>query len=329
MKVDSGHILVADNTPKILSILANTLTKAGYQLKVAIDSKSVIKQSLESFPDLLLLDVHMPQTDGFEVCAQLKNNPHTRDIPIILMMTSRDPANIVKGFRLGAADYITKPLQTEEVLARVNLHMELQALKQTLSEQSAELEATNQTLKEVATLDGITKIANRHSFDDSLSHEWKRLAREHKPLSLILCDVDCFKQYNDRYGPLEGNACLKKVAQAVKRSVRRPADLVARYGGDKLAVLLPDTDTWGAVQVAKNIQSKIRSLQINHETSEVSDQITLSLGIASIAPAHGVIPKLLIARTDEALYQAKRKERNNFSISPPLIESLIHKSRLG
>ena len=325
MEVNSKFILIVDDNPNNLSVMAKTLTHAGYQFRVAIDGETAIRQVLEDPPDLILLDVHMPGIDGFEVCAQLKANPSALDIPIIFMTALADTANKVKGLTIGAVDYITKPFQAEEVLARVKVHLQLRALTQSLAERTAELETANQALQQLATLDGLTQIANRRLFDERLAHEWKRLARDQKPLSLILCDVDYFKRYNDRYGHLAGDVCLKKVAQAVNQTVRRPADLAARYGGEELAVILPDTDTWGAVQVAKNIQLAIQNLQLVHSMSDVSDYVTLSLGIASIAPGHDITPALLIVRADEALYKAKHQGRNAFSISPPLIESLFHK----
>lgn len=173
-----------------------------------------------------------------------------------------------------------------------------------------QLVAVNQQLLQLASLDGLTQVANRRRFDEYLNSEWRRLLREKEPLSLIMCDVDFFKAYNDTYGHIAGDVCLQKVADALAQAIRRPADLVARYGGEEFAVILPNTDANGAVCVAQEIRSKIAALQIDHPKSGVSKYITLSFGVASTVPEHQSSPGKLIAAADEALYQAKAQGRD-------------------
>jgi len=162
----------------------------------------------------------------------------------------------------------------------------------------------------LATIDHLTSLANRRQFDQSLTDEWRRCQRDHVPLSLIMCDVDHFKWYNDYYGHQMGDECLTQVAQAIDHSIRRPADLAARYGGEEFAVILPDTDTEGAVNVAQKIQDTVARLKIAHSQSKVSEYVTLSLGIATLIPSAHSSPIQLICEADRLLYIAKQKGRN-------------------
>lgn len=177
-----------------------------------------------------------------------------------------------------------------------------------------QLEAANQELKRIATLDSLTGLANRRRFDEYLDVEWRRMRREQMPLSLILCDIDCFKTYNDTYGHQAGDECLRQVARALNRGAKRPADLVARYGGEEFALVLPYTDAPGAIRVAIKILVRVRALQIAHTASLVSEYVTVSLGVASTIPRQDSSPTMLIAAADEALYQAKAAGRNRVQV---------------
>jgi diguanylate cyclase (GGDEF)-like protein len=178
----------------------------------------------------------------------------------------------------------------------------------------ADLKQANLKLQRLATLDGLTQVANRRRFDEYLAQEWKRLLREQHPVSLILCDVDYFKQFNDHYGHQMGDECLQKVAQIMSQTIKRPADLVARYGGEEFAIIIPNTDAEGALMIAMMIQSEIKKLQIPHTKSTVSRYVTLSFGVASVIPDQAFSPENLIAKADEALYEAKQKGRDRVII---------------
>ena len=182
------------------------------------------------------------------------------------------------------------------------------------SELYQQLQIANHRLQLLATLDGLTQIANRRYFDDFLMQEWKRLARERSPIALIFCDIDYFKQYNDFYGHLAGDACLAEIAQAINRAARRPADLAARYGGEEFAVILANTDSSGAVQVVKNIREEIKQLNYSHAASVVSRQVTLSFGIAYHFPTPNSCPSVILQKADKALYKAKAQGRNCYRV---------------
>lgn len=180
----------------------------------------------------------------------------------------------------------------------------------------AELEKANKKLSRLATLDSLTQIANRRRFDQYYDQEWRRMTREQLPLSLILCDIDYFKSYNDTYGHQQGDECLIQVAQAICQAVKRPADLVARYGGEEFAVILPNTKAEGANNVAQRIRTYLQQLEIPHYSSKVSQYITLSLGVSSIIPSREKSPDLLMTAADQALYQAKEQGRDRYCFNP-------------
>ncbi len=187
---------------------------------------------------------------------------------------------------------------------------------QTLIELYEELADRNQDLTQQAHLDALTHLANRRHFNDRLQQEWRRMSREQKWISLIMCDVDYFKKYNDTYGHQAGDECLRTVAQAVKHSVKRPGDVAARYGGEEFAVILPDTRLNGAVCVAQEIRQKVISLKLPHESSQVSSHVTLSMGVASLRPSCSRSPEMLVKMADQALYLAKEGGRDRILTYP-------------
>ncbi len=319
-----GTILIVDDSPTNLGILFDCLTNAGFQVLVAHDGESAIQKVKEANPDVILLDIIMPGLNGFETCRRLKASQFSQDIPVIFMTALSQTAVVVRGFQLGAVDYIIKPTQQEIVLARVKTHLMLRRLQNSLQEQNtklqqeiaqrkraeAALKQANEELQRLAALDGLTQVANRRRFDECLNKAWTILRREQLPLSLLMCDVDFFKLYNDSKGHQAGDECLQQIAQAMKRAVKRPADLVARYGGEEFAIILPNTNSEGALRVAKEIQLFIKKLEIPHPQSPISDYVTLSLGVSCTVPCHKCCPEELIAAADQALYKAKASGRD-------------------
>jgi two-component system, cell cycle response regulator len=490
----SGNLLIVDDQPDNLRVLSSILDQQGYKVRKALNGAIALQSAQIHPPDLILLDIMMPGMNGYEVCMALKAAPETCEVPVVFLSGVDSAADKVRAFAVGGSDYITKPFQAEEVLARVHqqltlqwqtrrLQQEIQERKYAQSEtqllltiiqavdaandfetaldavlcevrraiawdysevwtpdpthtafhlnqvdydaedvrlqqfheisrdlsfdqnvsllktiwasrqpewiadisesasmflrspiaraaglQSAfavpivleeqvlavllffkrgysefernlvnlvsaialqlggfiqrkqaeeALRRTNLELKRLVNSDGLTQIANRRCFDEVFQQEWQRLRREQFPLSLILCDVDFFKRYNDHYGHLHGDDCLKRVAQAIGHCIKRPADLVARYGGEEFAVILPNTDCKGAIHVAQRIQQAVANLQIPHNTSQASEFVTLSIGIASAIPyshqnSHQNGLESLITSADKALYAAKGKGRNTY-----------------
>ncbi|MDJ1183780.1 GGDEF domain-containing response regulator [Roseofilum casamattae] len=443
-------ILVVDDTATNLSLLTQLLSTQGYKVRVARNGGFALRSASSSPPTLILLDIMMPDMDGYQVCEALKRNPDTQDVPVIFLSASDEVLDKIQAFGVGGVDYITKPFESVEVLARIENQLRLRSLQLQLQTQNQHLlaeiekrkatetsldrsstllwgilnssldgisalesvrdaqgniidfrwllanpvatqwantgnlkgkflleelpglshsglfewyisvvetgetiqkeiyythegmeewfeimlvklgdgltatfrnitqrkaieialEKTNLELENQANLDGLTQIANRRRFDQYLNKEWRRMRREQQPLSLILCDVDYFKLYNDSYGHQAGDRCLIEVAKTLEKSLKRPADLVARYGGEEFAIILPNTHLNGAVNVAEDIRQAIHERYISHEYSQVRNYITLSLGISSIIPSRGDSPEILISYTDRALYQAKQKGRD-------------------
>lgn len=327
----SGLILIVDDNLANLQVLTNLLSKRGYQINVACNGQDAIVAISQELPHLVILDIMMPDMTGYEICEQIKANPNTNQIPVIFLSAIQNTANKVQAFELGAADYITKPFKTVEVLARIDNQIRLRKLQLQLLDKNSRLEQeikkreiieqqlidsegalyqVNVVLKNLANLDGLTQVANRRRFDETLGQEWLRSVREKQPLALIICDVDYFKLYNDTYGHLSGDDCLIRIAQGISNAVKRPTDLVARYGGEEFAVILPNTDLDGAIVVANLIREAIKSLEIEHSASQVNPYITLSLGVAAIAPQLDQNSEMLIAAADKALYQAKQQGRD-------------------
>lgn len=289
-------ILIVDDTPTNIQILAEAL-KDKYRVKVAGSGPAALDIiAKQGVPDLILLDVMMPGMDGYEVCRILKQDPVTQEVPVIFVTAKSDALREEKGLRLGAVDYISKPVHLPIVMARVQNHI---ALKK-----------KTDMLESHAMLDGLTGIPNRRRFDDSLEREWLRVMRSGSSLSLIILDVDDFKPFNDNYGHGVGDACLCAVASSLVDSVNRSSDLVARYGGDEFVALLPNVDEAGAYRIAKRMCENVNAKNIPHEFSSAAKNVTISVGVASIVPSRDKTPYNLLEKADRQLYRAKSLGRN-------------------
>ena len=266
-----------------------------YQVFMATTGPQALSLCHANPPDLILLDVVMPEMDGFEVCQRLKADEATAHIPVIFVTAHSDAAQETKGLELGAVDFIAKPINPNVLRARVKTHI-------TLKSQS-------DLLRKLAFLDGLSGVFNRRYFDQQIAIEWARATRNGSPLSLILLDVDHFKRYNDHYGHQAGDDALRLIAVTLKSCLRRPADLVARYGGEEFACVLPETSFDDALLVANELEQKIRAKKIPHATSDVHPHITISAGLASRDLLATGDLSGLIGRADQLLYQAKRTGR--------------------
>jgi diguanylate cyclase (GGDEF)-like protein len=296
--LDSTHgrpkLLVVDDQPINIQVMYRCFA-GDYQVFMATNGEQALSLCKSNPPDLILLDVVMPGVDGFEVCARLKADESTRHIPVIFVTAHTDPAQETHGLSLGAVDFIAKPINPDVVRARVKTHL-------TLKFQS-------DLLRKLVFLDGLTGVFNRRYFDQQMSTEWARAARNNTPLSLVLLDVDFFKLFNDRYGHQAGDDALRVIGGALKSCLRRPADLVARYGGEEFACILPETSYEDALAIANELESKIRSLAIAHEISETANVVTISVGLATRADNADTDVAALIGLADNLLYEAKHSGR--------------------
>jgi diguanylate cyclase (GGDEF)-like protein len=287
-------LIVDDATPNI-EILNGVLANE-YEILFATNGKDACEIAAEQLPDIILLDVVMPEMDGYEVCTRLKENTETKDIPVIFITAMDQEEDESRGLNAGGIDYITKPISASIVKARVRNHLELKRYRD--------------SLKELSTLDGLTGIANRRKFDERFDYEWRRARRNQIPISLLMIDIDLFKAFNDHYGHLGGDDCLRQVARTLGEVYRRATDLCARFGGEEFAILLPETDSDSAVLGAKRIQEMMKERNIPHAFSSIADHVTLSIGIATAIPTYSQTSEDLIRSADESLYAAKQSGRN-------------------
>ncbi|MBW4490283.1 MAG: PleD family two-component system response regulator [Trichocoleus desertorum ATA4-8-CV12] len=303
----SPLVLVVDDDVFMRLQLRRAMEQEGYQVVEATNGEQGLEDYKRLQPDIVLLDAVMPVMDGFTFCANLQSLSSGDRTPVLMITGLEDEESVAQAFAAGATDYVTKPIHWAVLRQRVKRLIQQSQLYR-------QLESANQVLQRLASVDGLTQLANRRCFDEHLYQEWQRLTREQAPLSLILGDIDCFKHYNDTYGHQVGDDCLHQVAKTISSCAKRPADLAARYGGEEFALVLPNTESRGGVRVAQNIQFKVKALQLPHKSSQVSDCVTLSLGIATMIPQVDANPSALVTAADKALYQAKAVGRNQYCI---------------
>jgi len=289
-------ILIVDDEVSNIELL-NAALEDDYEICFATSGEEAISMALALLPDLVLLDVLMPGIDGYEVCRRLKDDPLIADVPIIFATGLDDQQAEVRGLSLGAIDYVTKPISPAIVRARVRNHIELKRMRDQLAE--------------LAVTDALTGLSNRRRLEQSLQLETARLARTADWLSVIMLDIDFFKQFNDTYGHPAGDRCIAMVAAALNRAVRRAADLTARYGGEEFACVLPSMEHETAMVVARGIRDQVHSLGIPHVRSSAAAYVTVSVGVATARCMPGMAPEHLIKGADRQLYLAKAAGRDN------------------
>jgi len=294
-------ILIVDDNKQNIEILMD-LFKEEYKVTAAITPQRALKVAATApQPDIILLDIVMPLMDGYDVCKELKRDEKTKDIPVIFVTAVSEVMDEAMGFKVGAVDYITKPFHPPMVQARVAMHIEMKRRQE--------------LLEKFAYFDALTDIPNRRYFDDHLDKEWNRALRSQRPMSLLLMDIDNFKEYNDAYGHGSGDVALRKVAQAIKASLRRAGDFVARYGGEEFAAVLPYTDEAKARETAWQISQAVESQEIEHKSSPVAKLLTISTGLATAAPSSGIAPQDILKAADAALYKAKRQGKMRLEVA--------------
>lgn len=305
-QIRPSKVLVVDDAPANIRILSHSLSDE-FEIAFATSGSEALEAVEEALPDLILLDVAMPDLDGYKVCRRLKSDPRTQQIPVIFVTGKESEADEIQGLELGAVDYITKPFSPAIVKARVRTHIELKRCRD--------------QLESLALLDSLTGIPNRRRFEEFLDFSWSQCERSGAPLSAIIADVDHFKAYNDCYGHQAGDHCLRLVAQALQQTKQRATDLVARYGGEEFIALLPATDAEGALIFAESMRQAVADLRLPHARSSASAIVTVSLGVATMVPEPASAAASLLRRADLGLYRAKGSGRNQVERVADLAEA--------
>jgi len=296
--LNKNSILIIDDEKSNIIALTNILNQE-YKVYAVRDSREAVEAAEKDMPDVILLDILMPEMDGFEVIKSLKSSEKTRSIPVIFITGLNNTEAEEKGFILGAADYITKPFSSAIVKLRVRNQIQL----------------SNQfkLIKILSMTDELTGLFNRRGFDSRMNLEWARAKREQASLSIILLDLDDFKNYNDVYGHLQGDKALATVAKVLTQSIKRAIDFAARWGGEEFIALLPDTGVSGALSVAEKIRQNIEDTQIPCDDGDITN-VTMSLGVNTYIPRQEISIQEFIDGADQALYAAKKTGKNKVCI---------------
>lgn len=289
------RVLVVDDEPFHLRVLADIL-RTDHEVFVATGGSQALAVARREHPDLVLLDVMMPEMDGLEVCRRLQEDPQTRHIPVMFVTSHDSPADETAGLDAGAVDFIAKPIVPAIVRARVRTHLLLK------------IQADR--LRAMAFIDGLTGVANRRRFDETYEHEWHVCQRDQRPLGLIMIDVDHFKAYNDRYGHQAGDAALRTVAERIQGSLRGRRDQAARVGGEEFAILLPDCEQDDVRRIAEYLRRSVFDAGIPHAASNAAPVVTISAGVASVVPEASSDPHAYLGLADRRLFLAKEAGRN-------------------
>jgi diguanylate cyclase (GGDEF)-like protein len=303
-------ILVIEDSKISLKILCDHIQKMDFSPIPAETGSIGVDLFLKERPDLVLLDIIMPDLDGYEVARQIRELEIPGEwTPIIFLSSLNKDQDIEAGIAAGGDDYLLKPISGIVLAAKIRAMQRIVQMRQSLLVLTRKLDSANQELKRLTSLDGLTGIANRRHFDSVLLREWRRGMRTGEELSVLMCDIDFFKQYNDTYGHQNGDECLRQVAQTLTHAMDRGGDLVARYGGEEFIAVLPGTSLSGASFVAEQMRKAISQLNIAHPGTPFST-VTASFGVASAVSMPETDPQDLVGAADLALYKAKHRGRN-------------------
>ncbi|MEI6126813.1 MAG: diguanylate cyclase [Pseudomonadota bacterium] len=300
MEEETNKVLVIDDNEVIRHLAATLLSKSNYLVRTAKNGLDGIIMAKTFSPMVILLDVMMPEMNGYEVCKKLKEDYKTRDIPIIMVTSKTEPVDKVKGLELGAADYVAKPFDHMELLARVATQAKMKKLWD-------ELQEKNRTLEDLSKKDGLTNLFNHRYFQERIAEEFSRAARYDFPLTCILMDIDYFKKVNDTYGHQAGDEILRFLAKIVLETIR-DVDIAARYGGEEFVLILPHTPLENAFVMAERLRELVESTAFSF--NDLTIKITISLGVAGLPHNKPLTHTELIRFADEALYAAKESGRN-------------------
>jgi two-component system chemotaxis family response regulator WspR len=320
---NSAMVLLVDDQAMIGEAVRRGLAhEENIDFHFCADPHQAVAQAVRIKPTVILQDLIMPGLDGLTLVREYRNNPATRDIPIIVLSTKEDPLVKSAAFAAGANDYLVKLPDTIELVARIRYHsrsyltlLQRDEAYRALRVSQQQLLDTNLVLQRLMNSDGLTGLSNRRHFDEYLELEWRRAMREQAQLSLLMIDVDYFKAFNDTFGHLAGDEALRKVAESIRGSCARPSDLPARYGGEEFALVLPNTSPGGARLVAEKLRQSVVAMNIAHDLPVANSWLTVSIGLATLTPGIGSHCRQLISAADKGLYLAKNSGRNQVGIA--------------
>ena len=309
-KLSNLKVLMVEDSKVTIKALTGFLEEIGVHPLIAETGGAAVELYRKERPDIILLDIILPDIDGFEVAKQVRKLQGMDDWTAIIFLSamSKDE-DLARGIQAGGDDYLMKPVGRVVLQAKVAAMHRLVRMQRALVKLTEQLNEANRELHRISMIDGLTGIANRRLFDESLAREWRRCARIKKPISIVMLDVDYFKKYNDKYGHQAGDECLKAAAKQVASAVPRASDLAARYGGEEFVLILGETDEVGARWVANRIRQQVAGLKVVHEESP-HGYVTLSCGVSSAVPSDELSVEKLVKSADNALYLAKKHGRN-------------------
>lgn len=296
------QVLVIDDNQLIRDLVATIIDEVGHTALLASGAQETLEILAKKQVDLILMDVEMPEINGFDLTQKIRADMGSHWIPIIFLSAQIDTQHLVDGINAGGDDYLTKPVNATVLQAKIKAMARI-------SEMQHALDAANRRLKQLTQLDPLTGVLNRRGMEEELKRTWKLFQREQSPLCVLLFDIDYFKQYNDNYGHQQGDECLKAFCDIIKQQLKRPTDTLARFGGEEFLVILPNTKTEGAFVIARSIVLALKKAQLSHADSPFGEVVTTSIGIASSQDNPKSAPEL-IKLADKALYHAKSEGRN-------------------
>jgi len=296
--MENKTILIVDDTSSNIDILVELLDET-YDVIPALDGEFALEVAKEDRPDLILLDIMMPDMDGFEVCSRLKADENTKDIPVIFITANTDEESIENAYDIGGTDYVTKPFRPKELLSRVKKELQIQDMVN--------------KLKLLASTDPMTKLFNRRYFTDVSQSLLELAKRNESMLSVIMIDIDKFKNINDTYGHKVGDDVIIALALLLQEHARK-SDLISRWGGEEFIALLPHTDIKGAFAIAQRIREDVQNQSIKLDDNQEL-KFTISIGVSTIDNKLDKNMEASVKKADDALYRAKEGGRNQVCIN--------------
>ena len=303
------RILIADDTATDRMIMSAFLKALGHDIVAVENGQAAITAYLEHKPDLVIMDVLMPGMDGYETVQRLRRLDEEW-VPVIFLSACTEPEDIARGIEAGGDDYLAKPFDRTVLKAKMVAMQRIARMRARLLKVSMELESANQALRNLADVDGLTGLANRRFLDRHLAAEVADCSERGLAISVIMIDIDHFKAFNDAYGHLAGDKCLRQAADILREQISRQSDLAARYGGEEFCLVLPNTDIVGATHLAETIRKRVEERAVPNEGGGEKGIVTFSLGVCTALPSEATPPRDLLKAADAALYEAKQRGRN-------------------